>query len=59
MSYFNFTYTESATLGHLATLELHIMRNRSTTTLELIIIQLHVDSWAGVAVEGQDIQEGN
>ena len=56
---FIFTCTGSATTGCPATQEVHIMCNSSTTTLELIIILLHVDFSAGVAVEGQDTQEGN
>lgn len=61
VKYFNliFTYIGCATLGCPGTLVMHIMCNSSTTMLELIIILLHVDGLAGVAVEGQHTQEGN
>ena len=58
-SCFNFTCIGSATRGCPATLEVHIIPNSSTTTLEVTVIQLHVDGGAGVAVEGQDMKEGN
>ena len=56
---FAFSLIGYAILGCPATLEMNIIHNSSTTTEELIIIQLHVEPLVGVAVEEQDTQEGN
>ena len=56
VNYLTFSHVGSVTLGCPATLEMHTIHDSSTTTVELIVIQLHV---AGVAVKGQDIQQGN
>ena len=54
-----FLFSGSATLQDPAILELHILNDSYITTLAFTIIALHVDSGAGVAVEGQHIQESN
>ena len=54
-----FLFSGSATLPDPAILELHILNDSNTTTLEFTTIVFHVDSGAGVAVEGQHMQKGN
>ena len=56
---FSIIHAGSATLLCPATLAVHIIHQKSTITLRLILIILLVDFWVGVVAVGQDTHDGN